>query len=126
MLPKEEEDLLQYQFGKFAATYFQGNANNSYLRKPLRYPLLQHENMGDQIVYKLKDIKVFTEGHVPLVFQAALAVWITILRFMGDLPEPKYAGTNESYKVLIVVGHLEEFLWLLLYIMTYCRTVPQS
>lgn len=22
--------------------------------------------------------------------QAALAVWITILRFMGDLPEPKY------------------------------------
>lgn len=22
--------------------------------------------------------------------QAALAVWITVLRFMGDLPEPKY------------------------------------
>jgi hypothetical protein len=22
--------------------------------------------------------------------QAALAVWIVILRFMGDLPEPKY------------------------------------
>lgn len=24
-----------------------------------------------------------------LVAQAALAVWITVLRFMGDLPEPK-------------------------------------
>ena len=22
--------------------------------------------------------------------QAALAVWVTVLRFMGDLPEPKY------------------------------------
>lgn len=26
----------------------------------------------------------------PSFQQAALAVWITILRFMGDLPEPKY------------------------------------
>ena len=25
-----------------------------------------------------------------LIFQAALALWITILRFMGDLPEPRY------------------------------------
>lgn len=49
-VPQEDEDLLQYQFGKFAATYFQGNANSSYVRKPLRYPLLQHENVGDQIV----------------------------------------------------------------------------
>lgn len=25
-----------------------------------------------------------------LPVQAALAVWVTILRFMGDMPEPKY------------------------------------
>lgn len=73
-MPSSEEDLSDYRFGKFAATYFQKNATHFYIRKPLRYPLLAHENIGDQM--------------------AALAVWITILRFMGDLPEPKYGSSN--------------------------------
>lgn len=36
--------------------------------------------------------------------QAALAVWITILRFMGDLPEPKYhtAITDGSEKIPVM------------------------
>lgn len=25
--------------------------------------------------------------------QAALAVWVTVLRFMGDMPEPKYQSS---------------------------------
>nr|XP_055035740.1 unconventional myosin-VIIa isoform X1 [Misgurnus anguillicaudatus] len=66
----EEEDLSEYTFVKFAATYFQGNATYTYMRRPLKQPLLFHEDEGDQL--------------------AALAVWITVLRFMGDLPEPKY------------------------------------
>uniref|UniRef100_A0A672LF59 Myosin VIIA n=1 Tax=Sinocyclocheilus grahami TaxID=75366 RepID=A0A672LF59_SINGR len=66
----EEEDLSEYKFAKFAATYFQGNATYTYIRRPLKQPLLFHEDEGDQL--------------------AALAVWITVLRFMGDLPEPKY------------------------------------
>uniref|UniRef100_A0A672S5X6 Myosin VIIA n=1 Tax=Sinocyclocheilus grahami TaxID=75366 RepID=A0A672S5X6_SINGR len=66
----EEEDLSEYTFAKFAATYFQGNATHTYIRRPLKQPLLFHEDEGDQL--------------------AALAVWITVLRFMGDLPEPKY------------------------------------
>ncbi|XP_058614068.1 unconventional myosin-VIIa isoform X2 [Onychostoma macrolepis] len=66
----EEEDLSEYKFAKFAATYFQGNATHTYIRRPLKQPLLFHEDEGDQL--------------------AALAVWITVLRFMGDLPEPKY------------------------------------
>ncbi|XP_059397583.1 unconventional myosin-VIIa isoform X1 [Carassius carassius] len=66
----EEEDLSEYKFAKFAATYFQGNATYTYTRRPLKQPLLFHEDEGDQL--------------------AALAVWITVLRFMGDLPEPKY------------------------------------
>ncbi|KAG1940716.1 unconventional myosin-VIIa-like [Pimephales promelas] len=66
----EEEDLSEYKFAKFAATYFQGNATHVYTRRPLKQPLLFHEDEGDQL--------------------AALAVWITVLRFMGDLPEPKY------------------------------------
>jgi len=28
------------------------------------------------------------------LLQAAKALWITILRFMGDLPEPRYATEN--------------------------------
>ncbi len=30
--------------------------------------------------------------------QAALAVWITILRFMGDFPEPKYHTSMADVK----------------------------
>ncbi|XP_053826107.1 unconventional myosin-VIIa isoform X1 [Vidua macroura] len=67
---EEEEDLSEYKFAKFAATYFQGTTTHTYVRRPLKQPLLYHEDEGDQL--------------------AALAVWITILRFMGDLPEPKY------------------------------------
>ncbi|XP_064206929.1 unconventional myosin-VIIa-like isoform X2 [Anguilla rostrata] len=66
----EEEDISEYKFAKFAATYFQGTTTHTYIRRPLKQPLLFHEDEGDQL--------------------AALAVWITILRFMGDLPEPKY------------------------------------
>uniref|UniRef100_A0A7N6A1Q3 Myosin VIIAb n=1 Tax=Anabas testudineus TaxID=64144 RepID=A0A7N6A1Q3_ANATE len=66
---EEEEDLSEYKFSKFAATYFQGVSTYTYIRRPLKQPLLFHEDEGDQL--------------------AALAVWITVLRFMGDLPEPK-------------------------------------
>nr|XP_043897586.1 unconventional myosin-VIIa-like isoform X4 [Solea senegalensis] len=66
---EEEEDLSEYKFSKFAATYFQGVSTHTYIRRPLKQPLLFHEDEGDQL--------------------AALAVWITVLRFMGDLSEPK-------------------------------------
>ncbi|XP_022531702.2 unconventional myosin-VIIa isoform X1 [Astyanax mexicanus] len=70
-LPNEEqEDLSEYKFAKFAATYFQGNTTHTYVRRPLKQPLLFLEDEGDQL--------------------AALAVWVTVLRFMGDMPEPKY------------------------------------
>ncbi|KAI9528569.1 Unconventional myosin-VIIa [Dissostichus eleginoides] len=69
-LPDEEdEDLSEYKFSKFAATYFQGVSTYTYIRRALKQPLLFHEDEGDQL--------------------AALAVWITVLRFMGDLQEPK-------------------------------------
>ncbi|XP_062948873.1 unconventional myosin-VIIa isoform X3 [Cynocephalus volans] len=84
-LPDEdEEDLSEYKFAKFAATYFQGTTTHSYTRRPLKQPLLYHEDEGDQL--------------------AALAVWITILRFMGDLPEPKYhtAMSDGSEKIPVM------------------------
>ncbi|XP_074658425.1 myosin-VIIa-like [Tubulanus polymorphus] len=69
-MPEEDEDISEYKFAKFAATYFTGNASHTYIRRVLKQPLLQLKNEGDQL--------------------AAMAVWVTILRFMGDLPEPKY------------------------------------
>ena len=44
--------------------------NHQYSKKPLKHSLLPLQTQGDQL--------------------AALALWITILRFMGDLPEPRY------------------------------------
>lgn len=76
-LPPDEEDLSEYKFSKFAATFFQGNATHTYIRRPIRTSLLDLKSESDHL--------------------AALAVWITILRFMGDLPEPKvYTGVQES------------------------------
>ncbi|XP_074073046.1 unconventional myosin-VIIa isoform X2 [Macrotis lagotis] len=81
---EEEEDLSEYKFAKFSATYFQGTTTHTYTRRPLKQPLLYHDDEGDQL--------------------AALAVWITILRFMGDLPEPKYhtAMSDGSEKIPVM------------------------
>lgn len=74
--PKTDENLEEYVFSKFAATYFQGNATPEYTKKPLRQPLLPLKSEGDQL--------------------AALAVWITILRFMGDLPDIKLHTASDT------------------------------
>ncbi|KAG1930766.1 unconventional myosin-VIIa [Pimephales promelas] len=84
-LPEDDvEDLSEYKFAKYSATYFQGTTTHTYVRRPLKQPLLFHEDEGDQL--------------------AALAVWITILRFMGDLPEPKYhtAISDGSEKIPVM------------------------
>ncbi|XP_042850117.1 unconventional myosin-VIIb isoform X3 [Panthera tigris] len=77
MVEEYEEDvdgLAEYTFPKFAATYFQKSASHTHIRRPLRYPLLYHEDDAD--------------------CSAALAVWSIILRFMGDLPEPVLLARN--------------------------------
>ncbi|KAG1715049.1 Myosin-VIIa [Nymphon striatum] len=68
--PEEDIDFNEYKFQKFAATYFQGNVTHTYSKKPLKHSLLSLQTQGDCM--------------------AALALWITILRFMGDLTDPKY------------------------------------
>ncbi|KAK4018475.1 hypothetical protein OUZ56_000526 [Daphnia magna] len=70
------EDVSEYRFQKFAATFFQSNATHQYSRKPLKSSLLSLQTQGDQL--------------------AALALWVTILRFMGDMPEPKYHSTERD------------------------------
>ena len=68
-LPTEDEDLSDYKFSKFAQTYFQGQATHTYIKRALRQSLLGLKNEQDR--------------------QASLDIWVMILRFMGDLPEPK-------------------------------------
>ncbi|XP_052782593.1 myosin-VIIa-like isoform X3 [Mya arenaria] len=76
-MPVDEEDISGYKFAKFSATFFQGNATHTYIRRPIRTSLLQLKSESDHL--------------------AALAVWITILRFMGDLPEPKvYTAAQDT------------------------------
>ncbi|XP_051990099.1 unconventional myosin-VIIa-like [Xyrauchen texanus] len=66
---KHEEDFTEFSFSKFASLHFQGSSNHSNIQQRLRQPLLYHEDEGDIL--------------------ACLTVWWIILRFMGDLPEPK-------------------------------------
>lgn len=67
---EEEEVFDEFNFRKFAATYFLGNTSHQYSRKPLKQSLLELPSPVDKM--------------------AAQALWITILRFMGDLSEPRY------------------------------------
>ena len=36
----DDEDISDYKFNKFVAAYFQGQATHSYVRRPLKQPLL--------------------------------------------------------------------------------------
>ena len=50
-LPEDqEEDLSEYKFAKYSATYFQGPSSHTYVRRPLKQPLLFHDDEGDQLV----------------------------------------------------------------------------
>lgn len=89
--PKKKADPLEegYKFQKFAAAYFQGNVSHLFMRKPLKTSLLPMQTQADNM--------------------AALALWITILRFMGDLPEPKFHtmdrdNTSVMSKVTATLG----------------------
>jgi len=67
----EEEDLSEYKFAKFAATYFQGNATHVYTRRPLKQPLLFHEDEGDQLVsfftFKILKLQSITFSRLKII-----------------------------------------------------------
>ena len=73
-LEEEADGLEDYTFPKFAATYFQGSSTHTHIRKPLRHPLLYYDDKDNVL--------------------ASLVVWVIILRFMGDLPEPTMFAKN--------------------------------
>uniref|UniRef100_A0A8C0FEN3 Myosin VIIB n=1 Tax=Bubo bubo TaxID=30461 RepID=A0A8C0FEN3_BUBBB len=77
-LEEEADGLEEYTFPKFAATYFQGSSTHTHIRRQLRHPLLYHEDKDNVL--------------------ASLVVWVIILRFMGDLPEPAMFAKNATTK----------------------------
>uniref|UniRef100_A0A8C8LRK9 Myosin VIIBb n=1 Tax=Oncorhynchus tshawytscha TaxID=74940 RepID=A0A8C8LRK9_ONCTS len=66
----------EFSFTKFSALHFQGSATYSHIKQRLRQPLLYHEDEGDAL--------------------ACLTVWWIILRFMGDIAEPKLINQEPS------------------------------
>ncbi|CAH1185102.1 unnamed protein product [Phyllotreta striolata] len=78
------EDLSEYSFRKYAATYFSSSANYQFSKKPLKESLHYLPTPDDVI--------------------AAQAIWITILRFMGDYPEPKYEDKKGNELIMNVVS----------------------
>ncbi|KAJ8726175.1 hypothetical protein PYW07_000873 [Mythimna separata] len=85
---EDEESFDEFNFRKFAATYFLGNSTHQYSRRPLKHPLLDLPSPVDRM--------------------AAEALWITILRFMGDLAEPKYV--DEKVDNVPVMAKLSDTL----------------
>lgn len=84
-IPEEKvEDLSEYDFRKFAATYFTGNSSYQYSRRALKQSLLEGES----------------EFSGSVLWAAARALWTALLRFMGDLPEPRDAGEPELVPVM--------------------------
>ncbi|XP_025935824.1 unconventional myosin-VIIb [Apteryx rowi] len=77
-LEEETDGLAEYTFPKFAATYFQGSSTHTHIRRPLQHPLLYHDDKDNVL--------------------ASLVVWVIILRFMGDLPEPTMFAKSVTTK----------------------------
>ncbi|EDW71197.1 myosin-VIIa [Drosophila virilis] len=71
-------DTSDYSFLKFASTYFCNGTTYQHESKPLKQPLLKHDLHIDQT--------------------AAKAIWLMILRFMGDLPEAAPSLTQQTLR----------------------------
>ncbi|XP_034411330.1 unconventional myosin-VIIa-like [Cyclopterus lumpus] len=71
---EEEDDQFDdasdlFSFYRFSILHFQSNTGHTHFNQRLKQPLLPHDDEGDAL--------------------ACLTVWWIILRFMGDIPEPK-------------------------------------
>ncbi|XP_069721035.1 unconventional myosin-VIIb [Phaenicophaeus curvirostris] len=89
-LEEEADGLEEFTFPKFAATYFQGSSTHTHIRKQLRHPLLYHDDKDNVL--------------------ASLVVWVIILRFMGDLPEPAVFAKNATTKSSSVMTQIYDTL----------------
>ncbi|KAM4695270.1 unconventional myosin-VIIb [Discoglossus pictus] len=87
---EKDDNLGEFTFPKFAATYFQGSATHTHIRKGLHQPLLYHEDQSDIL--------------------ASLAVWKIIRRFMGELPEPAFYSPSSNSQRSSVITQIYDTL----------------
>lgn len=105
---EEEEDEMddfvdesdEFSFYKFSVRYFQDSADNRHTPQRLKTPLLAHEDEGDALVRGQDQrscrprLRFLTHIQCLLsLLQACLTLSWIILRFMGDIPEPKAMDT---------------------------------
>lgn len=111
---EEEDDEFdegsdEFSFNAFSSLHFQGNADHTHFNQRLRQPLLHHDDEGDALVrghgptkgqlsycQRFQRLLAFSKAHPSfssffshLVPQACLTIWWIILRYMGDMPEPR-------------------------------------
>lgn len=80
-LPEDDEDLSEYKFAKFAATYFQGNATHTWVkRRKLKHPLLTLKHEIDGLVRRGKD-------H-PIIISFSLSVSLLLFFSLSPFPPP--------------------------------------
>ena len=58
--PEYDKDTSEYNFQKFAKTYFHGNITHQYSRRPIKHSLLNLSTNGDNAVSKATEASVFT------------------------------------------------------------------
>ncbi|XP_035276926.1 unconventional myosin-VIIb-like [Anguilla anguilla] len=86
---KEEEEIDdEHSFAKFASMHFQNSATHTHINQRLRRTLLFHDDEGDAL--------------------ACLTVWWMILRFMGDIPEPKQQDQDENQSIQQNLGQRKD------------------
>ncbi|XP_061653732.1 unconventional myosin-VIIa-like [Phyllopteryx taeniolatus] len=84
-LEEEEDDFEdfteEFSFYNFSILHFQGDVSHTHINQRLKKPLLQHDDEGDTL--------------------ACLTVWWIILRFMGDLQEPRSQDATSQVSLSI-------------------------
>uniref|UniRef100_A0A1I8ID91 Myosin VIIa n=1 Tax=Macrostomum lignano TaxID=282301 RepID=A0A1I8ID91_9PLAT len=77
-VPGADEDISEYRFAKYAATYFQGNATHTHTRRALKQPLTALKNEGESNC-RFGLNKTRLKNHCRIIS----------FSFMSDLPEPR-------------------------------------
>lgn len=94
-----KDDLAEYRFPQFAATYFQRSASHTHVRKPLRYPLLYHEDDADclvpwPLVSAAQPSPLLLPAPPPHPLPPASALWFRATAGVG--PSPGFVGSQQA------------------------------
>ena len=86
---QNELELASLTFAQYAVNHFQYGVSSEYTKELIDHALLKQVSLSDEI--------------------AALAVWITIQRFMGDLNEIE---TNNKSQITLVTFIIHKYIYI--------------